>query len=226
VPLDALDSSYLNVRSAAGWLPAMLNVVLLATFLWRFEEVDTMTTVMVAPSAVHNHGAAASRTSCLSLRQPMLEPPVATSSHVPTVAPLPAVAHVQDHPIGRDPRIDGESSEQPVDSQLSLRLRGEVAHEALLEVSEAGATYAEVICRRGGWFLLLCGFGNGFQLTALDTIVTPIVQAEYGWGTLENSALFGGLALVALLTMAMTSLLTCCCAAHCISPDGMPRYAS
>ena len=33
---------------------------------------------------------------------------------------------------------------------------------------------------------------GGFSITALDTIVTPIAHEQFGFETLENSALFAG----------------------------------
>uniref|UniRef100_A0A7S3B3U9 Major facilitator superfamily (MFS) profile domain-containing protein n=1 Tax=Haptolina ericina TaxID=156174 RepID=A0A7S3B3U9_9EUKA len=62
---------------------------------------------------------------------------------------------------------------------------------------------------RGGWFILLVNFISGFEISGLETTVTPLTQ-QYQWHTMENSVLFAGIAGVALLAVLVTSLAPRC----------------
>eukprot|EP00497_Spongosphaera_streptacantha_P004838 TRINITY_DN5766_c0_g1_i1.p1 TRINITY_DN5766_c0_g1~~TRINITY_DN5766_c0_g1_i1.p1 ORF type:complete len:225 (+),score=17.56 TRINITY_DN5766_c0_g1_i1:59-733(+) len=44
----------------------------------------------------------------------------------------------------------------------------------------------------------------GFEISAMETMITPLTYAEYGWKTMENSLLFAGLALTAVLSIIAT----------------------
>eukprot|EP00455_Lapot_gusevi_P053439 TRINITY_DN8330_c0_g2_i2.p1 TRINITY_DN8330_c0_g2~~TRINITY_DN8330_c0_g2_i2.p1 ORF type:complete len:224 (-),score=10.67 TRINITY_DN8330_c0_g2_i2:71-742(-) len=51
-------------------------------------------------------------------------------------------------------------------------------------------------------------FTNNFLLSALETALTPITQSQYGWGTLQNSLLFCGIAVVAVSAIFTTAMLS------------------
>eukprot|EP00467_Chlorarachnion_reptans_P004972 CAMPEP_0114517266 /NCGR_PEP_ID=MMETSP0109-20121206/17797_1 /TAXON_ID=29199 /ORGANISM="Chlorarachnion reptans, Strain CCCM449" /LENGTH=495 /DNA_ID=CAMNT_0001697765 /DNA_START=38 /DNA_END=1525 /DNA_ORIENTATION=+ len=70
-----------------------------------------------------------------------------------------------------------------------------------------------VILERAGWFCLLVNFVTGFQMTALETALTPITADQYGWGAQENSYLFAGItgiALVAIISSIVFDKMSCC----------------
>jgi len=73
-----------------------------------------------------------------------------------------------------------------------------------------------VFIHPGCWFALLVNLISGFEISGLETAVTPITQS-FGWGVLENSILFGGIALVALCSVITTM------AARCFDADGPPQ---
>jgi MFS family permease len=172
VPLDAMDSALLNARSAAGWLPALLNVLLLVLFACGFDDVGD------AP------------------------PPLLASSTQAAAS------------------VGSTQAAVSADGAVSVGTEG-AYEESAAECDGRGLTYREVIVGRGGWYLLVLNASNGFQLTALDTVVTPIVHAQYGWGTLQNSALFGGFALTALLVTVVSVALGRRCA-RCVAVDRLP----
>eukprot|EP00468_Gymnochlora_sp_CCMP2014_P014125 CAMPEP_0167769196 /NCGR_PEP_ID=MMETSP0110_2-20121227/17160_1 /TAXON_ID=629695 /ORGANISM="Gymnochlora sp., Strain CCMP2014" /LENGTH=254 /DNA_ID=CAMNT_0007658097 /DNA_START=504 /DNA_END=1268 /DNA_ORIENTATION=- len=64
-----------------------------------------------------------------------------------------------------------------------------------------------VLIQRAGWFCLLISFLTGFQLTALETALTPITKEQYGWGTQQNSFLFAGITFVAIIAVVTTIVL-------------------
>ncbi|GMH51971.1 hypothetical protein TrRE_jg5703 [Triparma retinervis] len=53
----------------------------------------------------------------------------------------------------------------------------------------------------GGWFMVLTTFCVNFQLCALETVATPLMEKNYGWESLENSVFFAGAAFVGMLGM-------------------------
>eukprot|EP00471_Norrisiella_sphaerica_P008585 CAMPEP_0184502710 /NCGR_PEP_ID=MMETSP0113_2-20130426/51066_1 /TAXON_ID=91329 /ORGANISM="Norrisiella sphaerica, Strain BC52" /LENGTH=485 /DNA_ID=CAMNT_0026892011 /DNA_START=62 /DNA_END=1519 /DNA_ORIENTATION=- len=64
-----------------------------------------------------------------------------------------------------------------------------------------------VLFKRAGWFCLLVNFVTGFQMTALETAITPITKDQYGWGTQNNSYLFAGITAVAICSIVSTIVL-------------------
>jgi hypothetical protein len=119
----------LNARTAAGWVCATVNAIMLIAYLTRFTE-----------------------------------PPGLSSTRSP--APL-----------------------------------GINAAEAGAAPPARKSVYRNVFWGRGGWFHLLSAFKVGYMLTALDTSITPLTHDLYDWGTAQNSALFGVLALLAGLAV-------------------------
>jgi len=82
----------------------------------------------------------------------------------------------------------------------------ESKYHEIEEVEEPTAMQAIniVICQRAGWFCLMINFVTGFEMTALETAVTPITAEQYGWGTQENSYLFGAITVLAIMAIVST----------------------
>ena len=83
---------------------------------------------------------------------------------------------------------------------------------ALLPAQPRGAlaAVAEVaggLGSTGAWWCLHVIFCLGGLLSMLETAITPITKAQYGWGTVQNSLLFGGIAGAALLAVAAVIVL-------------------
>jgi hypothetical protein len=53
----------------------------------------------------------------------------------------------------------------------------------------------------------MAAFCNAFLLSGLETVITPITNQSFGWGTLQNSCFFGGVAGVALLAAISSALM-------------------
>lgn len=179
VPLDRLHSTLLSSKSAAGWLPAVFNVVLLLCFASRrcFRNIGGATT----------RRRAVGRTPLLNADA--LAPPAAGDEAPPR------------------PAAQGSTSTATPDLAVPPS-----AQDAALRLPEPSATkpreYASLLCHEGGWFALLTSLLLGLQFTALDSAATPITHESFAWGTLENSALFGGLAAVAFGTILCTRVLS------------------
>jgi MFS family permease len=58
----------------------------------------------------------------------------------------------------------------------------------------------QVILHKAAWFCLLGNFIIGFEITALETAITPITK-DWGWSTMQNSLLFCGIAIVAVIAI-------------------------
>jgi len=91
----------------------------------------------------------------------------------------------------------------------------ESKYHEIEEMEEPSALQAIniVICQRAGWFCLMINFVTGFEMTALETAVTPITAEQYGWGTQENSYLFGAITVIAILAIVSTIVFdkqSCC----------------
>ena len=50
--------------------------------------------------------------------------------------------------------------------------------------------FKRVMIQGGGWFFTLTTFTVQFNLSALETVATPLMEKDYGWHSLENSAFF------------------------------------
>eukprot|EP00466_Bigelowiella_natans_P001170 jgi/Bigna1/89058/estExt_fgenesh1_pg.C_430029 len=64
-----------------------------------------------------------------------------------------------------------------------------------------------VVFKRAGWFCLLVNFVTGFEITALETAITPLTSEQYGWGTQNNSFMFAGITAIALTSIVSTIVL-------------------
>eukprot|EP00039_Didymoeca_costata_P001741 m.54720 g.54720 ORF g.54720 m.54720 type:complete len:468 (+) comp10945_c0_seq1:362-1765(+) len=56
----------------------------------------------------------------------------------------------------------------------------------------------------GSWWSVHVAFTNGFLVSSLETALTPISKDEYNFGSLQNSFMFAGIALVALISVVTT----------------------
>jgi len=101
-----------------------------------------------------------------------------------------------------DTGLNGSAPQTPSDSRDGLRAS-----------PSGGGVLREVFVERGCWFVLLVNFISGFEISGLETIATPLTES-FGWGVLENSILFGGIAVVALFSVVATMV------AHCCDADG------
>ena len=63
------------------------------------------------------------------------------------------------------------------------------------------AAVKRVIIDGGGWFFLLTVFTVNFNLCALETVATPLMEENYNWHSIENSTFFAGCAAVGVLGM-------------------------
>jgi MFS family permease len=63
-----------------------------------------------------------------------------------------------------------------------------------------------VIWRKGGWYCLMLNFIMGFEITGLETAITPITKS-WGWGPQANSVFFAGIAVIALISIVSTIIL-------------------
>ncbi len=193
VPLERLHSTLLSPESAAGWLPAVLNLALGVCF--------------ASDTCFVNVGGRSSRQRPLAGRAPLLN---ADALH-PACA---AAAGGSSHPNGvvSTATSAGAVAAAPEGAAAAVGASGGGGGGAHAGVDAKAPTrrreYVRVLLQHGGWFNLLIALCIGFQLTALDTSITPIVHSQYAWGTLENSALFGGFAGVALLAVLLTRLLS------------------
>eukprot|EP00927_Polykrikos_kofoidii_P000891 TRINITY_DN10335_c0_g1_i2.p1 TRINITY_DN10335_c0_g1~~TRINITY_DN10335_c0_g1_i2.p1 ORF type:complete len:456 (+),score=32.73 TRINITY_DN10335_c0_g1_i2:99-1370(+) len=52
----------------------------------------------------------------------------------------------------------------------------------------------------GGWIFLLIAFHTNFQIAAIDTILAPLLSKYLGFGLTDNSGVFAGLGMIALLS--------------------------
>ena len=71
------------------------------------------------------------------------------------------------------------------------------------QAKEAGSWTAtkRVLLNGGGWFFVLTVFTINFNLTALETVATPLMEKYFGWGALENSTFFAGCAVAGVAGM-------------------------
>jgi MFS family permease len=63
-----------------------------------------------------------------------------------------------------------------------------------------------ILWRKGGWYCLMLNFIMGFEITGLETAITPITKS-WGWGSIANSIFFAGIAVVALISIVSTIIL-------------------
>ena len=63
------------------------------------------------------------------------------------------------------------------------------------------AAVKRVLIDGGGWFFLLTVFTVNFNLCALETVATPLMEENYHWHSIENSSFFAGCAAVGVIGM-------------------------
>jgi hypothetical protein len=93
----------------------------------------------------------------------------------------------------------------------------DVADDVAYAVADDVVWY-RLLARSGLWWCLLAAFTNAFLISGLETVITPITNQSFGFGTLENSCFFGGVAGVALLGAVTSAVLDKW--AGCSSPRG------
>ena len=143
----------LNERTAAGYLPSLVNLALSVWLLLRFTE-----------------------------------PPLAPQT--------PLLAETAGGLEGTDD--DGAS------------LAGEpINAPARADEGRVAGRHRLIFVQRGGWIVLLISFISGFEIAGLETVVTLLTE-QYSWGTLNNSLLFAGIGLVAIVSVIVTATAKCC----------------
>ncbi|GMI13795.1 hypothetical protein TrVE_jg9647 [Triparma verrucosa] len=58
-----------------------------------------------------------------------------------------------------------------------------------------------VLVTGGGWFFILTTFTVNFNLCALETVATPLMEKQYDWHSIENSSFFAACAFVGMVAM-------------------------
>lgn len=71
----------------------------------------------------------------------------------------------------------------------------------------SNAAWYRVLSATGTWWCLVAAFCNAQLMSSLETVITPLTKENFGWGTLENSIMFGGIAFVALMGVVTSILL-------------------
>ncbi len=93
----------------------------------------------------------------------------------------------------------------PQTRRKSIRRRSleEVDGEEAAKAAGASSWGAiwRVLITGGGWFFVLTTFTVNFNLCALETVATPLMEDHFGWGSLENSGFFAGCAAVGVVGM-------------------------
>lgn len=190
VRLDDLDLCYgrfcVNSMTAAGYLMAIVNLVLGMVFLAYFTEPP-----LRAPGD--------SLIDALSGAGSMRNSPQLGASNMESSS-INGTSGVN------SPSINGVSALDPP----SINAIGGAAGPPPADPSVDGSMWAAfktVIFKRGGWFPLAANFMTGFEVTAIQTAITPIGQKEFGWGTLQNSYVFSAITTLAFLGIITVILL-------------------
>lgn len=79
-----------------------------------------------------------------------------------------------------------------------------------MEPTPPGETEAnpwKVLFSSGAWICLLLAFQTNLQLAAIDTVLAPLDTKFFGWGTVLNSCVFGGIAFLCLFGAAAAIIL-------------------
>jgi len=111
-------------------------------------------------------------------------------------------------PVGDYSQLPSSSINRVSDvKSLSNVLTSQTEHENSLPTSTGCLAAKMVIIQRAGWFCLLVSFIGGFEITALETALTPITHDQYRWGAEQNSYLFAGITGMALIAVISTIIL-------------------
>lgn len=222
-PLKGLDDPLLSPCSAAGWLPALLNMLLLGCFATscfvnvrgapRNGRLPLLNAEALDPA---NSGVPPSVTVAYMATSDEQSSSSATSDDQSSGSPCGA-------PPAPTPVLSSGAS-LPTDDGAMVAVAASDDHSSLPS-GKLGrrAAYRAVLFRGGGWFNLLVSLTGGLQLTSLDSTITPIMHAQFQFGVLENSALFGGFSAVALVMTLVTRLATHTCARRPSAARELPR---
>lgn len=170
-----------NVMTAPGYAMVLLNVICLAcTIAFIVEPHDFEHSSQLKSSVVRN----------CSEFESMVAPPLSERPCSNTVTAL------ED--------LEDEGFLINFDSTLSS------IKDELLEESKSYNFYEhfwEILFVRGGIFIWTVKFTIGFEISALETALTPITEQQYQWNSFENSVAFAGLAVASLIGVFATIVL-------------------